>query len=181
MKLNKNYKKIENLIVFDDGTIYREFKKFCRLVKGTRHHKGYLSIKCHGKTMKKHRVIMEAFYGKSDLTVDHIDGNKDNNSLKNLEYVSNAENMRRSFNTGLHKNGIKQMTEKQKKKVLWNGKIYDSQQELSLSLGLSKGACTMAIKRGSKLRGFIPIQLTKESAQAFLDLAKEQGKVTEND
>ena len=39
----------------------------------------------------------------------------------------------------------------------------------------------MAIKRGSKLRGFIPIQLTKESAQAFLDLAKVQGKVTENE
>ena len=40
---------------------------------------------------------MEAFRGKSGLTVDHKDGNKENNSLSNLEYVKQAENKRRMF------------------------------------------------------------------------------------
>ena len=32
-----------------------------------------------------------------------------------------------------------------------------------------------------KVKAETPIETTKESAQAFLDLAKEQGKVIEND
>ena len=32
-----------------------------------------------------------------------------------------------------------------------------------------------------KVKRETPLETTKESAQAFLDLAKEQGKVTEND
>lgn len=159
--MSKTYKKLENLIIFEDGTIYREFKKYCRLVTGTPHYKGYLNVKCHGKIMKKHRVIMEAFYGKSNLTVDHIDGDKTNNSISNLEYVTNAENIRRSHKLGLRKKGILETTEKQKKKVLWNNKVYDSAKELSLSLGLSKSACTVAIKRGGKLQGFMPVYLEK--------------------
>lgn len=159
--MSKIYKRLENLIIFEDGTIYREFKKCCKLVIGTPHHKGYLNIKCHGKIMKKHRVIMEAFHGKSDLTVDHIDGNKANNSIDNLEYVTNSENIRRSYKLGLREKGILSTTEKQKKKVLWNNKVYDSAKELSLSLGLSKGACTMAIKRGGKMQGFAPMYVER--------------------
>lgn len=41
------------------------------------------------------------------LTVDHIDGNRFNNNLDNLELVSLAENIKRGFNTGLYKNQIK--------------------------------------------------------------------------
>lgn len=52
-------------------------------------------------------------------------------------------------------------TKKQKKKVLWNNKVYDSAKELSLSLGLSKSACATAIKRGSKMQGFVPMYVEK--------------------
>ena len=41
------------------------------------------------------------------LTVDHIDGNRFNNNLDNLELVSLAENIKRGFDTGLYKNQIK--------------------------------------------------------------------------
>lgn len=43
-----------------------------------------------------HRLVMECFVGKSSKEVNHIDGNKKNNSLSNLEYVTRIENERHS-------------------------------------------------------------------------------------
>lgn len=49
-----------------------------------------------------HRLIAEAFIeGDTTLSIDHVDGNKLNNSLDNLEWVTLAENTRRQHMTGL--------------------------------------------------------------------------------
>lgn len=48
-----------------------------------------------------HRLVMLTWQPRSDaeyLTVDHIDHNKRNNSLYNLEWVSREENQRRAIN-----------------------------------------------------------------------------------
>lgn len=47
------------------------------------------------KTKLIHRLVMESFVGGSLLVVDHIDGNRSNNHLENLEYVSQRENILR--------------------------------------------------------------------------------------
>lgn len=46
------------------------------------------------KTIKVHKLVANAFLGKSNLQVDHIDGNKLNNKLNNLEYVTPKENIK---------------------------------------------------------------------------------------
>jgi hypothetical protein len=44
-----------------------------------------------------HRLVLEAFVGQSDLHVNHIDGNKTNNFIGNLEYVTQTENMQHAI------------------------------------------------------------------------------------
>ena len=70
--------------------------------------KGYFRIGLVTKDgkMKKyglHRLILAGFTGDSELEVDHVDGNKLNNALSNLEYVTGDENKRRAAANGLYK------------------------------------------------------------------------------
>lgn len=59
------------------------------------------------KPVYVHRLMAFAFYGpepvyENDIAnVDHIDGNKLNNHYTNLEWVSQSENIRRAWQTGL--------------------------------------------------------------------------------
>lgn len=47
---------------------------------------------------KIHRLVAEAFIeGDASLHVNHIDGNKRNNNVTNLEWLSNADNMRHAI------------------------------------------------------------------------------------
>lgn len=59
--------------------------------------KGYqrVCLSVNGKVGHEsvHRLIMRAFREFSDLPVNHIDGNKLNNNLCNLEYVTHRENI----------------------------------------------------------------------------------------
>ena len=64
---------------------------------------GYKTIRIIGNGKMRfvsiHRLVMKTFKPLSDytnMTVDHIDSNKRNNKLKNLEWVSEEENQRRA-------------------------------------------------------------------------------------
>lgn len=48
------------------------------------------------------RLVASAFYGKSDLTINHINGNTLDNRIENLEWCSNAENVKKGFEKGLY-------------------------------------------------------------------------------
>jgi hypothetical protein len=61
-----------------------------------------------------------AFIPTKDITLDinHIDGNKKNNCVSNLEWCTRGENLRHAFRLGLKKN-----TEKQREAARKTGKI----------------------------------------------------------
>ena len=65
---------------------------------------GYLAFKIKNKTKFAHHIVTENFLGKRppDLCVNHKDGNKLNNDISNLEYITWADNTRHSYRTGLH-------------------------------------------------------------------------------
>lgn len=62
------------------------------------HHKGYLRVDLfkdgERKHHKVHRLVAQAFIPNPDgkPQVNHIDGNNQNNSVTNLEWVTDAEN-----------------------------------------------------------------------------------------
>lgn len=84
-----------------DGVVYRVLKSgFNKAVKGSKNRKGYLVVKlCRGaddqKSFTVHRVIAMTFLGDrpDGLVTDHIDGNRTNNSVDNLQYITNRENV----------------------------------------------------------------------------------------
>ena len=60
------------------------------------------------KSVLLHRIIALCFCDKPDGAdeVNHIDGNKDNNSACNLEWVTRNENLKHAFNSGLRTDDV---------------------------------------------------------------------------
>lgn len=58
------------------------------------------------RTFRVHRLVMMAFNpveNMDELEVNHLDGNKKNNKLENLEWCTASENQKHAFKTGLQK------------------------------------------------------------------------------
>ena len=91
-KWNKEYR----IYVSNMGHFRDEHKRLIqiKIAKG-----GYVSIKTAVGMKYAHRLVMLTWRpipNAEDLTVDHLDHNKRNNSVANLEWVSKAENQRRA-------------------------------------------------------------------------------------
>jgi len=64
-----------------------------------------------------HRLIAEAFYGKSKLDVNHKDGDKTNNKIENLEFVTKSENIKHALKTGLFNPNFDKIAVETRKKI----------------------------------------------------------------
>ena len=69
---------------------------------------GYAAVKLHTHNVKRtfliHRLVASAFVPNPNglAEVNHIDGDKLNNSADNLEWVTHSQNMRHSIEVGLY-------------------------------------------------------------------------------
>jgi len=82
-----------------------------RLSKPTQPNNGYYPCYIAGKTYKLHRLLAFVFKENDDpinnTMINHIDGNKLNNCLDNLEWVSNSKNVKHAYDNGLNPNARK--------------------------------------------------------------------------
>ena len=140
----------ERYIVSDTGLIWAIKKDGLKLKKQRITPKGYKTTNIDKVPLFVHRIVMEAFKGKSDLTVDHIDGNAQNNNLSNLEYVTQAENTRRMFErvgTAHLKNNFNGEIYGCKK-LVYKGLKFNSINELARKMGLNRTTVKNRIKKG---------------------------------
>ena len=100
----------ENLYaVSDHGEVFSY--QTCKLLKPARHDRGYLAVELYkdGKHSRAyvHRLTACAFLDNSDNLpeVNHIDGNKRNNCVDNLEWVTPRENYDHAVQHELYQRG----------------------------------------------------------------------------
>ena len=93
-----------------------------KLLKPNKDHGGYLYVSlfnhCKQKCAKIHRLVAEAFIKNPETkrTVNHIDGNKENNCVENLEWATHSENIIHA-----NKSGLRVVTDAQRKAASENG------------------------------------------------------------
>ena len=127
-----------------------------RILQPRKNPKGYNIVSLYDNglqhTKKIHRLVAKAFCEgfDEDREVNHIDGNKNNNSKTNLEWCTGSENINHAYETGL-----KRPPRMKKVKILETGEIFESMSECARSInGTVSGIYDCLIGRQSSHRGY---------------------------
>jgi hypothetical protein len=109
-----------------------------KLLKSFVNHRGYLRINLNGKSKFIHRLIAEYFIPNPDNKpqINHINGNKLDNRIENLEWTTNSENMLHAYKTGLRK--VYKINQYTKNGIFL--RQYDNAEEASELTGVHKGS-----------------------------------------
>ena len=121
-----------------------------QLLNPTQHKHGYYQVGLNREHKKKmflvHRLVAEAFCRNPNnyKEINHIDGNKTNNSAENLEWVNHSENMKHAYANELNKGNHKKIAQF----TLNNKKVdeFKSVLEASKKTGFCKQALSNAAR-----------------------------------
>lgn len=118
----------------------------------------YVVLSKEGKTKRfyVHRLVADAFMPNSDrlnkTEVNHIDGNRYNNTVSNLEWVTKKDNIKHAFKNKLIK------TEKEVIQIdattYEEIKVFPSESSACRSMGVTQGKINRAIKRNGTCKGY---------------------------
>lgn len=124
------------------------------ILKQTRAGRGYPVVALckdgNRKVCYVHRLVAGAFLNNINNypTVNHIDGNKNNNYIENLEYVSYSYNNQHAYDLGLHASGEKhykaKLSDAQVIKIREESK-YTTHEKLSKKYNVSRTTITNII------------------------------------
>jgi hypothetical protein len=125
-----------NYTIFRTGEVYSLYSY--KFIKQHDDSNGYLivSLRINGvkKNYKVHKLVAKVYLENPNNLpqVNHIDGNKYNNCLSNLEWVSASDNMKHAYNNGL-------MKKNREKRVLdtETGIFYNSIKEAAIAKNIN--------------------------------------------
>lgn len=155
-----------------------------RIKKATRGSDGYYDISLYKNNQPKyfsvHQLVAQTFLPNPDNkpTVNHIDGDKSNNHLDNLEWATYDEQMAHASKLGLlnyHSRDSEKYnsiavanlerwnsTHRVKVKCIESGQVFASLAEAGRCLGVSKDVVDNACKNGSLIGGRHFVRVDKE-------------------
>ena len=128
--------------ISNEGKIYSN--KINAIMKTYINNNGYECVQLTKNKKRKHflvhRLVAKAFIPNIDNKpqVNHIDGNKANNRVENLEWYTNSENQIHAYKNGLNRSKKKQCT--------INGIDYESITEAANQLGVSRATIQSWLK-----------------------------------
>jgi hypothetical protein len=87
-----------------------------KILTGSVTDKGYIRVELEGKSYTLHRLVATSFIPNPENKpqINHIDGNKTNNCVSNLEWCTNSENQLHAYKYGLNKPSEKAGKDKRK-------------------------------------------------------------------
>lgn len=112
--------------------------------------KGYMRVSFKDRKILVHRLVAEAFgiiknhSYKKPVQINHIDGDKTNNKIDNLEACNQSDNMKHAFKIGLKKpfrgesNGHSVYKEETIKKIIVMSRAGFKRKQIQICLGLKK-------------------------------------------
>lgn len=136
--------------VSEDGLVKKDTKNDYILSQSSQQDYKFVTLQIEGKQkrMRVHRLVAETFIPNLENKpfVNHIDGNRSNNNVKNLEWVTPSENTQHAVATGLMNSGRKRAVIQynlQGEKML----TFESASEAARQTGTSQSKITMCCRR----------------------------------
>lgn len=143
-------------IYVEDTDVYkllpnRTYHKLSKWVDNVGYYQVVFRIDGKRKYVRVHRLLMETYHPTDNpkLMVNHIDGNKLNNSDSNLEWCTNSENTKAAYDSGLYKSkhrcGVRAIHKEDGCDM-----EFKSVRDCATTLGLNRKTITSILKNGKE-------------------------------
>ena len=140
--------------VSNKGNVFSH-KRGVRYPLKVRHNNyGYQMVSVgHASSQSVHRMVADKWIDNPNQykEVNHINGNKDDNRVENLEWTTRSENMRHAFRTGLKKGYAKGTPVR----IVETGETFESISECARRIGGDQGNISRCLAgKASTHRGY---------------------------